>query len=86
MEQKQITMTNINQLQQDIYNHAGFQVAKQSYLRQIDFEDNSILSECMAEAYALAMVLSGGNIEKSVKFVETQFELNNFKKILRAIK
>lgn len=85
MEQKQITMKTIDQLQQDIYNHAGFEIAKQSYLRQIDFEDNSILSECMAEAYALAMVLSGGNIEKSVKFVETQFEVNNFKKILGLI-
>ena len=79
-------MTNINQLQQEIYNHAGFKAAKQSYLRQIDFQDNTILSECMAEAYALAMVLTGANVEKSVKFVETQFELNNFKKILRAIK
>ena len=76
-------MTNINQLQQDIYNHAGFQVAKQSYLRQIDFEDNSILSECMAEAYALAMVLSGGNIEKSVKFVETQFELKEIWSLIK---
>jgi hypothetical protein len=79
-------MSNINELQQSIYNHAGFEVAKQSYLRQIDFEDNSILSECMAEAYALAMVLTNGNIKKSVEFVEKQFEINNFKKILRAIK
>ncbi len=79
-------MKNIDQLQQEIYNHAGFKAAKQSYLRQIDFQDNTILSECMAEAYALAMVLTGANVEKSVKFVETQFELNNFKKILRAIK
>lgn len=78
-------MKTIETLQAEIKNHPGFEVAKQSYLRQIDFEDNSILSECMAEAYALAMVLTQGNIAKSVQFVEKQFELNNFKKILRAI-
>jgi hypothetical protein len=78
-------MTNIDTLQAEIKNHPGFEVAKKSYLSQIDFEDNSILSECMAEAYALAMVLTQGNIAKSVQFVEKQFELNNFKKILRAI-
>lgn len=78
-------MLIINQLQKDIYNQPAFQVAKQSYLNQIDFQDDTILSECMAEAYALAMVFSGGDINKSVKFVETQFEINNFKKILNAI-
>jgi hypothetical protein len=78
-------MTNIDTLHEQIKNHPGFEIAKQSYLRQIDFDDNTILSECMAEAYALAMVLTNANIKKSVEFVEKQFELQNFKKILRAI-
>ena len=71
------------ELYQYLRNHEGFEIARASFLRQLEWEGNKPLESAMANSYAMLMVANGGNKEEAVQFILKLYQPENLVKLLK---
>jgi hypothetical protein len=71
------------EIYQYLRNHKGYEIAKASFLKQLEWEGNSPLESAMANSYAMLMVANGGNKEEAVQFILKVYKPENLAKLLK---
>jgi hypothetical protein len=71
------------ELYEYLKNHKGYEVARASFLRQLEWEGNKPLENAMANSYAMLMVANGGNKEEAVQFILKVYKPENLAKLLK---
>jgi hypothetical protein len=71
------------ELYQYLKSHKGYEVARASFLRQLEWEGNKPLESAMANSYAMLMVGNGGNKEEAVKIILKLYQPENLVKLIK---
>lgn len=66
-----------------ITNHAGYEVARKSFLEQLEWDESDYLQRSMASSYAMMMVATEGNKDESVKFLLKAYRPETLIKIMQ---
>ncbi len=71
------------EIYQYLKNHKGYEVARASFLRQLEWEGNKPLESAMANSYAMLMVGNGGNKEEAIKIIMKLYQPENLVKLIK---
>jgi hypothetical protein len=71
------------ELYEYLKNHKGYEVARASFLRQLEWEGNKPLENAMANSYAMLMVANGGNKEEAIKLIIKLYQPENLVKLIK---
>ena len=71
------------QLYQYLTNQRGFEIARRSLLRQMEWHEPSALENSIANTYGMLMVANKGNKEESVKFILKVYKPENLLKLMK---
>lgn len=70
------------ELYEYLKSHKGYEVARASFLRQLEWEGNKPLESAMANSYAMLMVANGGKKEEAVKLILKLYQPENLVKLM----
>lgn len=70
------------EIYQYLRNNKGYEIARASFLRQLEWEGSSPLESAMANSYAMLMVANGGNKEEAIQFILKVYKPENLVKLL----
>jgi hypothetical protein len=73
------------QLYQYLTNQRGFEIARRSLLRQMQWFEPTALENAIANTYGMLMVANGGNKNESIKFICKIYEPENLSKLFKII-
>ena len=71
------------EIYQYLRNQRGFEIARRSLLRQMEWYEPTALENSIANTYGMLMVANGGNKEESVKFILKVYEPKNLLKLMK---
>ena len=73
----------ISEIYEYITNHKGYEIARKSFLKQLDWDGTGYLQNSMASSYAMMMVATEGNKDESVKFLLKAYNPETLIKIMK---
>jgi hypothetical protein len=73
------------ELYQYLRNQRGFEIARRSLLRQMEWFEPTALENAIANTYGMLMVANGGNKDESIKFICKIYEPENLSKLFKMI-
>jgi hypothetical protein len=71
------------QLYQYLTNERGFEIARRSLLRQMQWYEPTALENAIANTYGMLMVANGGNKDESIKFICKLYKPDNLLKLMK---
>ena len=66
-------------------NQRGFEIARRSLLRQMEWFEPTDLENSIANTYGMLMVANGGNKDESIKFISKIYQPENLTKLFKMI-
>lgn len=73
------------EIYQYLRNQRGFEIARRSLLRQMEWYEPTALENSIANTYGMLMVANGGNKEESVKFILKVYQPENLSKLFKMV-
>ena len=71
------------QLYQFLTNQRGFEIARRSLLRQMEWFEPTALENSIANTYGMLMVANGGNKNESIKFITKLYKPENLNRLFK---
>lgn len=71
------------EIYQYLRNQRGFEIARRSLLRQMEWYEPTALENSIANTYGMLMVANGGNKEEAVQFILKVYKPENLAKLLK---
>ncbi len=79
------TQKNPEELYQYLRNQKGFEIARKSLLRQMEWFKPTDLENAIANTYGMLMVANGGNKDESIKFICKVYQPDNLLKFFEIV-
>jgi hypothetical protein len=73
------------ELYQYLRNQRGFEIARRSLLRQMEWFEPTALENAIANTYGMLMVANGGNKDESIKFILKIYQPENLSKLFKMV-